>query len=389
MDESLLVYFSQSNESLSYLIKALVENIGTTLNTKGFKSEFELVDYIINHPDIQQIQFVVLEIQEKNNEPQNFIKNLSQLLPDSLIVLFAESNLLLKLQEEFRGIDALFFINRSWKNEDLQLAANSAKSYYYKLQIVLKSKRENSKALQQNEKNVKLRTEELSKSNKIKDKFFSIIAHDLKTPFASLIGITDILIKSWEDLTDTEKLDLVKSLKSSSENTYILLDNLLIWSKSQMDKMDVVPEVIDINSIVNSAIEINESLANQKEVTIENRVVESIQVVADKEMISTVCRNLISNAVKHIPKGKKVVISAKEEQKSCTFCIEDNGQGVLKEYIVDYFKRENIGITPDASKIRTLGLILCKEFVERNSGQIWLETKKNEGSRFYFKLPTS
>lgn len=387
MDESLLIHFSQSNESLNNLIEALIENIGTTLNTRSFQSEFELVDFVINHPDTQQIQFVVLEIRETNRETSNFIKNLGQLLPGSLIIVVSDSNKLIQLQNEFLSSDSLFFINRSWKNEDLQIAVNSAKSYYYKLQILLKSKLENSKTSKQKDEKTKLETEEISNSNIVKDKFFSIIAHDLKTPFASLIGITDILIKSWNELTDLEKLDLVKSLKSSSENTFILLDNLLIWSKSQMDKMDVVPEVIDIKSIINSAVEINESLANQKGVTIENRIIESIQVVADKEMISTVWRNLISNAVKHVPTGRKVVISAREKQNYCTFCIEDNGTGVLKEYIIDYFKFENIGVSADASKIRTLGLILCKEFVERNGGQIWLESEKNKGSKFYFKLP--
>jgi len=387
MDELVLVYFSVSDDHFTQLIEVVGDNMDVAFETIVFQEKNDFLNFLNSKTDKTNEEIIVLDIANVNTEMLDLLKKVQQLSPDSLKLVVSENSQLLKIQHEFHLLDSIYYINRKMEKDDLLVAVNNARICYSSRHRTFTNDTESSDSSEQFEDNKDVNQKKTSKSNYIKDKFFSIIAHDLKTPFASLIGLTDILIKDWKELDDKEKLDLVKSLKSSSENTYILLDNLLIWSKSHMNKLDVIRETIHINEVIHSAVEINKSFANQKEVTIRNHIREDIEVIADKNMISTVCRNLISNAVRHIPVGGKVDILAEEDKNSVTVCIADNGGGIEKEYVLDLFKPENVGVPADTSKINTLGLVLCKEFVERNNGQIWLQTAKNKGSKFCFKLP--
>jgi len=387
MKESVLVYFSVSDNHYNQLIEVLGDIMDVVFETIMFQEKNDFLNFLNAMTDKNNEEIIVVDIDSANTEMLDLLNKVHQLSPKSIKLVVSENSQLLKIQHEFHHLDSIYYINRKMEKDDLLVAVNNARICYSGRHKIFTNDIESSDSSEQYEDNKDVKPKETSKSNYIKDKFFSIIAHDLKTPFASLIGLTDILIKDWIELDDNEKLDLVKSLKSSSENTYILLDNLLIWSKSHMNKLDVIRETIHIREIIHSAVEINKSFASQKEVTINNHIREDIEVIADKNMISTVCRNLISNAVRHIPVGGKVDLLAKEDKNSVTVCVADNGGGIEKEHVLDLFKPENVGVPADTSKINTLGLVLCKEFVERNNGQIWLETAKNKGSKFYFKLP--
>lgn len=230
--------------------------------------------------------------------------------------------------------------------------------------------------------------DQLIEANAAKDKFLSIIAHDLKSPFHALMGISEILTDNWEELSNQEKLQLINDIRNTSGNTFKLLDDLLKWAKSQKDKLEVCKEEIEIGEIVDSTLKIAENSAKLKQIDLVNSIDEKVQVFADGNMIATVFRNLITNAVKYTQPGGYINVSAFKESGNCTFCVADNGHGIDKPHILELFrygKRQKLN--DNAVDFKGLGLIICKDFVEKNGGQIWLETEKNNGSKFCFTLP--
>ena len=172
---------------------------------------------------------------------------------------------------------------------------------------------------------------------------------------------------------------------------------MLEWTKSQKEKLNASPKNINIQPVINSNIKIAKNNASPKKITIKNEINDEIRVVVDENMISTVFRNLISNAVKYTQPGGKINISASENKDNCTFCVADNGQGIDKPYILELFKPANLKTLTDnringngngiKNGINGLGLFFCKEFIEQNGGNIWLKTKKGIGSKFYFTVP--
>ena len=162
------------------------------------------------------------------------------------------------------------------------------------------------------------------------------------------------------------------------------------WAKSQKEKLEISINEIKVRNLVNSSIEINEDCALPKGIKVLNRISESLKINADEHMIATVFRNLISNAVKFTRPGGSVLITAKENKKCFTFCVSDDGNGVDKPHIIDMFKNgdeRNYMKNNNSAIHRGLGLLLCKDFVERSGGKIWLETQKGVGSKFFFTLP--
>ena len=239
----------------------------------------------------------------------------------------------------------------------------------------------------------KLRRSErkLRELNATKDKFFSIIAHDLKNPFNVILGFSELLYTNYEQYGDDEKLKMIKNLHEASVNTYKLLQNLLEWAKAQLGKIAVKPEVFDLKSIADENIEFFSSAAKSKEITLESDVPEKTLVNADKNMINTVVRNLISNAIKFTPEGGKIEISTKVINGHTEFCIADNGVGIRSEDIGKLFsiseQFRSVGTNNETGS--GLGLILCKEFVEKNKGTIWVESEYKSGSKFRFILSTA
>lgn len=232
---------------------------------------------------------------------------------------------------------------------------------------------------------------QLKEVNKSKDKFFSIISHDLKNPFNSLLGLLDLLIQRFDYYDDSKKKKLLKTLYKSSENTYKLLENLLEWSRTQSDKIEFVPEKINLNKTVFGIISFLQEIVNKKEIILSGDFKSQEFVFADKNMLNTVLRNLISNAIKFTPNKGQIIVSAKRQKdnKYIEISVLDTGVGIDSETIGNLF---DIGSNTSTSgtnneKGTGLGLILCKEFVEKNGGKIWVENELNKGSNFSFTLP--
>ncbi len=236
---------------------------------------------------------------------------------------------------------------------------------------------------------MKERTSELSIANASKDKFFSIIAHDLKNPFNALLGFTDLLIEDWDLIDEETKLSVIKDLRKSSKNTYSLLKNLLEWSRSQTGRITIEPVALKTSELVTETMNVLMNQAEIKEIKLVNTIPHNNVCFADNNMISTVFRNLISNAIKFTCTGGMVKINAIDSGSAYTYCIEDNGVGMDNETVSKLFQiTEKIKTLGTAKEEGTgLGLILCKEFIEKNGGTLVVESELNVGSKFCFTLP--
>lgn len=229
---------------------------------------------------------------------------------------------------------------------------------------------------------------ELAALNANKDKFFSIIAHDLKSPFTALIGFTEMMIDDFDTFSKEELKEYIQTLLKSSKSTLNLLQNLLNWSRLQTGKMEFTPEKFDLFNIAHQVKELLENNAQTKGIKLINRINKNSYVVADKNMISTVIRNLISNAIKFTNHDGKVTISAQEKEDKLQVTISDTGIGMEEGDIKKLF-RIDVHHTTRGTKNETgtgLGLILCSELVEKSGGKIWCSSKINKGTKFSFTL---
>jgi len=233
-------------------------------------------------------------------------------------------------------------------------------------------------------------TEELIELNATKDKFFSIIAHDLKNPFNSILGFTDALIKDFNVLDKDDMLKYLSSIRNSSKQAYSLLEILLLWARSQTGNIDFQPEILDLRDIVPDVIELLENQAKKKSISISSLIPEHCPIMADKNMIETIFRNLFTNAIKFTPKNGKIVVSIVSHNDQVEISVRDTGVGIAKEDMEFIFKIERKTTTLGTEKETGsgLGMILCKEFVEKHGGKIWVESELGNGSTFKFTIPT-
>jgi len=231
---------------------------------------------------------------------------------------------------------------------------------------------------------------EIKHLNATKDKFFSIIAHDLKSPFTGLLGLTEIMYNQFNTINKDEFKKYIKLLYQNSKSTFNLLQNLLSWSMSQNSNISYNPESFSINQIISENTTLLENSANEKNIKIETVCEKEATVFADKNMILTVLRNLISNAIKFTPKEGKITIICKQiNEKNIQIFVTDTGIGISKKNIPKLFNIEqNFNTMGTADEKGTgLGLIVCKEFIEQHGSKIEVESETGKGSTFYFTLP--
>jgi len=225
--------------------------------------------------------------------------------------------------------------------------------------------------------------------NATKDKFFSIIAHDLKTPFNSIIGFSELLVDKVKENDYDKVAEFAGIILQSSKRAMDLLINLMEWSQLQSGRMDFNPELFDVSMLIDEVILLLKGIADQKSITIENQLTRSVQVFADMEMISAVMRNLISNALKFTQTGGCISISALSKENEVIITVSDNGVGLPEDRINKLFILSESYSTPGTNKEKGtgLGLILCNEFIKKNNGLIWVESEIGKGSSFSFSLP--
>ncbi|OFY51275.1 MAG: hypothetical protein A2W85_04565 [Bacteroidetes bacterium GWF2_41_31] len=229
------------------------------------------------------------------------------------------------------------------------------------------------------EAELKLKNEQLLKLNAEKDKFFSIIAHDLRSPFNSFLGFTEMMAEDLGRLTMNEVQEFSRRMRDSALNLFRLLENLLLWAKSQQGSVPFNPQELQLLPVVNESIALLNEPARLKEIVITINIQEDIKVFADKDMLQTIIRNLISNAIKFTPKGGEIDLSATvTHDKIIEMAIHDTGIGMNSIFLENLF---NLGFQSnrrgtEGEPSSGLGLLLCKEFVEKHGGKIRVESKE-------------
>ncbi len=243
------------------------------------------------------------------------------------------------------------------------------------------------RARRRSEKEILQYSEELKRINWSKDMFFSIIAHDLRSPFVSLLNLFELLNEAFSKKDFSLIEENIFAIEFSARRTYNLLQNLLEWSKLQTGRVKVTPEYFNMKDNITENIELYCEAARQKSISV-NYSGQDLMVFADKNMIGTVLRNLLGNAIKFTESGK-ITIESEKHDDSIILKVIDTGIGLSREDIGKLFKIEvdTTSIGSSSEKGSGLGLILCKNFVELNGGRIWAESNPDEGSRFCFTIP--
>ena len=225
--------------------------------------------------------------------------------------------------------------------------------------------------------------------SKAKDKMYSIIAHDLKSPFNSLIGFSSLLHDEYDDFSEKEKKEFIHFIHHSSEELFALLENLLEWARSSSDGIKYKPVLNDLNLIIEHIIQLQERNAREKEISLNNLVPENTLVFADENMLRTIIRNLTSNAIKFTDVGGSISYLSQSFDSVVKCTVQDTGTGISPEDIKTLFQADSkIRKKGTANEGGTgLGLLLVKEFVEKNKGKLSVESQPGKGSAFSFELP--
>lgn len=231
--------------------------------------------------------------------------------------------------------------------------------------------------------------QELRVLNASKNKFFSIIAHDLKNPLHTVLGYSQLLSDDYEHFNETERRKFAGDIYKSTNNIFRLLQNLLEWSRTQTGRLNFSPEVVEYQKILDNSMSVLRTLADQKNIEIKTGNDPDLTIFADPQMIETVLRNLINNAIKFTPEGGHIEVAAKESDGQILISVVDSGVGISEEDSQNLFKID--------SKVKRkgtnnedgsgLGLILCHEFVSKHNGQIWVNSVPGKGSEFVFTIP--
>ena len=231
--------------------------------------------------------------------------------------------------------------------------------------------------------------EQLKDLNATKDTFFSILAHDLKNPFSSLHSMSQIMIENYQNLEEKEKLQMLNNMHKSAELIFNLLENLLTWSSSQRGRIDYSPGKFNISMLIQVNMNLHKLPAEKKGVTLTSNIAADLPAYGDREMINTVIRNLINNAVKFSNKGGTVEVEILTKNKLFEVIVSDHGVGIPAGDVKKLFrideKYKSVGTAGESGT--GLGLVLCKEFIDKNGGEIWCKTEEGSGTEFHFTIP--
>jgi two-component system, sensor histidine kinase and response regulator len=231
----------------------------------------------------------------------------------------------------------------------------------------------------------------LHEANISKDKFFSILAHDLRNPFNALLALTTLLKDEWSHYGPDEITRYLDRIQQAAERSYTLLENLLEWSRSQAGRLRFTPQKVSVNMLVDESIRVLEHQAHVKNIAVSVNVPEHLEVQADVKMLTTIVRNLLSNAIKFTPPGGRVIIDGQAGDDGVRVCVRDTGVGIKPGALAQLFRIDAHHTTTGTADERGsgLGLILCKEFTDRHGGALQVHSEPGAGSTFTVILPQS
>lgn len=272
----------------------------------------------------------------------------------------------------FISFNILFFVNRRIKRIRLQ-----------KVRL--------EKLVNKRTKEIKKQKEKLEGLNRLKDKLFSILAHDLKTPFQSILGFSDLIKTDYNDLDDQEIREYIDLINDSAHSYYELLENLLKWSRSQTGGLSYEPLNINLEQLANKSLDLNKQKLDQKGISVYNNIPANFQAFADESMLYSVIHNLFGNAIKFTPPKGNIEFGCERKEDHLIMSIKDTGVGIPENIQKTLFTvGETISRPGTNGEPGTgLGLLICKEFISKNKGNIWFESSSEKGTTFYFTLPVS
>jgi len=363
-ENQFLIETSTTSEEALVIYDELIEN--------GYKVPVVISDYLM--PGTRGDEFLI-QIHEKN--------------PKTLKILLTGHANVEGITNAINKANLYRYIPKPWDRDDLILTVREAiRSFLQEEEI--KKKNEELQVINENlEKLVEERTRELENANATKDKFFSIIAHDLKNSFNGLLGYSGILLSDFDSFVDKDKKLMIANIRQVSEQTYKLLQNLLEWSRIQTGSIQFFPAEFNLSECISEQFELQEQIAKQKELKIIFDSENDIKVFADRNMISAVIRNLISNSIKFTFNKGIITVSVSNDDKFAKVTIQDSGVGISQENIQKLFKvNENYKTFGTNNEDGTgLGLILSKEFVDKNGGEIFVESEPGIGTKMSFTIP--
>jgi two-component system sensor histidine kinase/response regulator len=302
-----------------------------------------------------------------------------------------EACLNLKSKKELKDIPVVFLTARSETTDIVEGFKKGGVDYitkpFKKEEMLVRVKTH--MELENARKMLKITAEELKAANAGKDRLFSIIAHDLRHPLANLKSLLELLLFDYESLTKENIIKCFKEIKDSTDETFNLLQNLLQWSRNEMGSLNYKPVQFMLTDSVNSAIALFKQSCGKKNITIDYQSGDNVKVFADKDMVDTILRNLINNAIKFSFENSSIIISDKLSDGKVEIKIQDFGKGISEDIKKVLFDKTKI-ITTRGTKNEKgtgVGLNLCREFVEKNNGDLWFESEEDKGSTFYFTLP--
>lgn len=328
--------------------------IFTTLNSKQFFGEYTLIDSSVRSASVTAVQEThLLELK------QIVFETVTQKRPELW------KSVLITLVKRLRDYNVI--------EEKLTMRTIEIRKKKYEVE--------------QEKENISNQKKELEAINATKDKFFTIIGHDLKNPFSTVINITDTLLNKNNKLSENETLDYISQINRYSRSAFNLLENLLQWAKSQTGSLKINFSRSNLKVIIDEIIELYDVNANQKSITLSSDIDSDLHGYFDIETITTVIRNLVSNSLKFTNKNGEISIKAVESGDMIQVEVSDTGIGISLEeqknlFRIDKEKDKNI-----ETERTGLGMILIKEFISKNGGEIWVDSEPNVGTTFKFTLP--
>lgn len=278
--------------------------------------------------------------------------------------------------EDFRKVadyDDVEFISRPLSKKELMLRIN------------------NQLLLLESQRIIACQNEKIQDAVRSKEKLYSVIAHDLRAPIGTLKMILEAIDHQKEKIPDSNIKHLIKMLQETTDEAYLLLENLLLWSNSRNGMLQPAMQTFSFSEAAKEVVVLQENIAEAKGIKVINRLNKTFTVYADLNMMKTVLRNLLSNAIKFSFTGGEIYVDGEEKDGYLTVSVKDKGQGISKEHQRDLFEDglHFISYGTQKEKGSGLGLQLCKDFVKMNHGKIWFNSEEGKGTTFYFSVPVS
>ncbi|NLT52373.1 MAG: response regulator [Ignavibacteria bacterium] len=376
------------------ILIAIKEQLQINLNNEFYietaesgEEALEIIEELRN--ESSDIPVIISDYLMPSMKGDKFLIKAHEIIPETRKILLTGQARIEGVTNAVNNADLYRFIEKPWNQDDLILTVKEAVKSYFQSKKIFEYNKQLEEMNADLEDKVRIRTKELREANATKDKFLSIIAHDLKNPFTAIYGYSSMLKEDFDDFEREEIYKLINTIDEAAGNTLNLLNTLLEWARSQQGIIEVNKETYNLLPLVTEAVGAYKAAANNKNISIEINIPQDFTVYCDYYMINTVIRNIVSNSIKFTNPGGKIEIESKKTKTCSEIIIKDNGVGMDEAISSGLFKIDkNVSRKGTNDETGTgLGLILCKEFVLKNGGRIWAESEISAGTKTTISLP--